>query len=353
MSEIIPINSMLLTPGMVLAKDLIINGVKILPKDNLLDKNSIEKIHLLYSYSDVYIYQNPDENLLEIEKQKTSAAYQRTFENFTKFATEAKLIFDTVSESSKVDMNQIRSLSDGLTSELKNTGIVIKNIIDAKQVDSYLFRHSVNVAVLCALMAKWLDLSKQDSLLLTYAGLLHDIGKSKIHEDILHKPDKLTNKEMETMKTHAVKSYEIIKEIKFLDSRVDLAVLLHHERLDGSGYPLKLKDEKIPLFARILAIADVFDAITSNRCYKKKESPLKALEILKEESFDKLDFKLTNMFIDNLINYYNGSYVFLSNNTTGKIIKMDPFDLTHPLVMIGLDVIDLKNKPDIKVLDLV
>lgn len=353
MSKIISINSMLLTPGMVLARDIIVNGVKILPKDSLLDKNSIEKIHLLYSFSDVYIYQKPDENILEIQKLKNSEAYQKTFENFTKFASESKLIFDTVSESSKIDMTQIRKLSEGLSSELKNIGIVLKNIIDEKSVDSYLFRHSVNVAILCALMAKWLDLSKQDSILLTYAGLLHDIGKSKIHEDILHKPGKLTNKEMELMKCHSVKSYELIKEVKFLDSRVDLAVLLHHERLDGSGYPLKLKDEKIPLFARILAIADVFDAITSNRCYKKKESPLRALEILKEEAFNKLDYKLTNIFIDNMINYYNGSFAFLSNNSTAKIIKIDPFDLTHPLVMVGSDVIDLKKRLDLSVLDIV
>lgn len=353
MNEIIEINSMLLKPGMVIAKDIKINGIMILSKDTLLDEHSIEKIHLLYSYTNVYIYATPDPTITEIEKIKSSTTYKETYENFNKLSNEAKLIFDTVSSSSKVDMNQIRLISENLISELKDVGIVIKNIGDGKSVDNYLFRHSVNVAVLCALMAKWLNLNKQDSILLTYSGFLHDVGKSKIHEDILHKPGKLTKKEMDTMKTHAIKSYEIIKGIKFLDSRVDLAVLLHHERLDGSGYPLKLHDDKIPLFARIVAIADIFDAITSNRCYKSKESPLKALEILKKESYNKLDYKLTNLFIDNMVNYYTGSFVFFNNKTTGKILKMDPFDIIHPLVMIGSEFVDLKTRPDLSIIDIV
>lgn len=167
--------------------------------------------------------------------------------------------------------------------------------IDAK--DHYTFTHSNNVAYYGVKLGESLGLSKEYLEIIREAALLHDIGKIAIHEEILNKPGKLTVQEYEVIKTHVEESINIIKHLPSLDYVIP-AVTGHHERWDGKGYPRRIREEEIPLFARILCIADSFDAMISRRVYKEAMSLNRALEILKEESGKQFDPNLTKVFIE-------------------------------------------------------
>lgn len=346
------VNCLDLEENMILAKDIYVNNVKILTENTKLSMRAIKKLKSLYTEPYVYIYESLDPIQFEANKTKNSIAYKQTEENLKKFSDGAKVIFNKVDTASKIEVSEIREITDNIFAELSNVGIVIKNLIDGGNKDDYLFRHSVNVSVLCAMIGKWLKLDKRDAVILTYGGFLHDIGKIKINQDVLNKSTTLDKKEFKEIKQHPIRGYEIVKLIPYLDQRVELSTLLHHERIDGSGYPFNFKGEKIPTFAKIVSIADTFDAITSNRCYKAKQCPLKALEILKEESFNKLDPSLCDIFVKNMVTYYTGEYVSLSDGSNGKIVNLDPYDITHPLVARENDFVDLRINRDLTVTDI-
>ena len=127
---------------------------------------------------------------------------------------------------------------------------------------------------------------------------------------------------------------------------------MHHERCDGSGYPLKLKGEQIHEFAKIIAIADTFDAINSNRSYKERKKPLQSLKIIKEESLNKLDYSLCNTFLKGLESYYIGQECLLSNNKICKIIQLNLNDIESPLVFSNDEFIDLSKSRDLSIIEL-
>ena len=183
---------------------------------------------------------------------------------------------------------------------------ILSFLYSVQDKNPYLHSHPVNVAYLSFVIGKWLgmDLIRLEKLVL--AGLLHDIGKAKMKDSLLNKAETLTIEEMETLKAHPVISYKILKNYDAFDAEVLQAVLLHHERMDGSGYPLGIKGNQINLFSRIIAIADTFDAITSDRAYSKKLSPLQALEEIRANSHKHLDPEISHMFIQKYIDFYSG-----------------------------------------------
>lgn len=341
-----------LEDGMILAEDLYINAIKLLKKDTILNEKNIEKVRALYSNNPVYVYSNIEDYDMEIIKKKNSKEYKEMESNFSQFSDNAETIFNQVMQNSKLDINHIRDLSEDILSIMKNHGIMIHNIVEGGNADSYLFRHSVNVSALSALIGKWLNLSSRDIMLLSYTGILHDIGKSKLPKKLVDKEGALTKDEYELMKTHPIKSYEIVKTIPYIDPAVEIGVLMHHERVDGSGYPLKLNGDRINNYAKIVAIADMFDAITANRPYKKKQCALTALKIMRDDSFGRLDPQYSSIFIKNMLQYYIGEYVLLSDGTKGKILSINENYLDRPLIAQGEDYIDLSIKKDLHIVDI-
>ena len=138
-----------------------------------------------------------------------------------------------------------------------------------KQNHPHTYLHSINVANYSVSLGERLNLNKSDLEKLKLIGLLHDIGKLNIPNDILKKPGKLTDEEFEVMKSHPVYSVELLKRAGFTNEEVLRSIKAHHERIDGTGYPRSLKGNQIPLFAKIVSIADSFEAMTSDRCYRK------------------------------------------------------------------------------------
>lgn len=231
-----------------------------------------------------------------------------------------------------------------------------KNILtflnSVQDKNPYMYSHPTNVAFLSFVIGKWLNLDYPRLENLVRAGLLHDIGKAKMKDSLLNKADPLTLEEMEKLKTHPVIGYKILNSVNLFDPEVLQGVLLHHERMDGTGYPLGVKGEKINLFSRIIAIADTFDAITATRAYREKKSPLKAVEEIQANSFNHLDPYLCQIFVNNIIDYYSGREIRLSNEQIGNIVYINPIEITKPLVLCEDKYHDLSVEGDIEVVEI-
>ncbi|WP_347460511.1 HD domain-containing phosphohydrolase [Clostridium sp. DMHC 10] len=203
------------------------------------------------------------------------------------------------------------------------------------------------------MLAKWLGFNEKEVNLLTYAALLHDFGKTQIDPKIINKEGILTRDEVEIIKTHPVIAYHFVKKIPFIDSSVGIGVLMHHERMDGTGYPMHIKEDKIHKFAKVIAIADLFDNVSSNRYFKEVSGPFDALKVIQEESLGKLDNMYCNMFLNHIVNYYMGENVILNDERSCKIIQIDLNDITKPLLLDDNGFLDLRKEKDLYVTKLV
>lgn len=167
-----------------------------------------------------------------------------------------------------------------------------------KQNHPHTYLHSINVANYSVSLGERLNLNKSDLEKLKLIGLLHDIGKLNIPNDILKKPGKLTDEEFEVIKSHPIYSVKLLKRAGFTDEEVLRSIKAHHERIDGTGYPRSLKGNQIPLFAKIVSIADSFEAMTSNRCYRSRQDLDYAREELIKGAGKQFDKEIVNVFID-------------------------------------------------------
>jgi len=228
---------------------------------------------------------------------------------------------------------------------------VLTLVHNMKDKNPYMYSHPVNVALISYLIGKWLNLDDNKLFNLVCAGLLHDIGKAKVKDSILNKEEALDPNEIERIKAHPVIGYKIVNSVNLFNIQVLQGVLFHHERMDGSGYPLGLKGDKINIYSRILAIADTFDAITSTKAYRKKNSPLVALDEI-QASMHKLDVSICKVFIHNLINFYNGREIRLSNEQMGNIVRINTSAISKPMVCCQNEFFDLSKDNELEVVEI-
>lgn len=210
--------------------------------------------------------------------------------------------------------------------------------------EDYLYHKSVMSALSCFMMAQWNGLPKKDWVQSALAGLLHDIGNAKVDSNILNKPTKLTTAEVDEMKRHTVLGYQLLKNVTAINEGVKLAALQHHERYDGSGYPLGIGSEKIHPYAKFVAISDIFNAMTMKRAYRSASSPYLVLEQLQQDSFGKLDAAYVRTFIERATQFHNGTIVRLNDDRVGEIVFSDRNHPTRPWVSIGGTIVNLANE---------
>jgi HD-GYP domain-containing protein (c-di-GMP phosphodiesterase class II) len=341
-----------LEPGMVLAKEIVHNGRILINSGTTINENIIAKLTRNFILNNIFVY-SEDEPIkikdIETIKNITEKSIVEIEENFSEISFDVSEMFQDMYDVGICDINEVKAFSEKIRKELDSPATVIKNIVLHGSGEDYIYRHSVNVAALSSILAKWLDFSENEINLLSYSAILHDLGKTKVDNEILSKNDKLTLIEFEEIKKHAVLSYNLVKQVENLDKSVSFGILMHHERLDGSGYPLGLTFDKIHKFAKVIAIADVFDAVNSNRSYKKKRNPFEAIEVIQKESLGKLDYEYCKVFIDHIINYYIGEIVLLNNGKECRIVQVDINHLATPLLFDGNEFIDLKNFKDLKI----
>ena len=184
------------------------------------------------------------------------------------------------------------------------------------------------------LIAKQHGLSKREIRDVGIAGLLHDIGKQKIPKEILNKPGKLTDSEFDIMRKHSLYGYQMLREKRDISEQILLGVLQHHEKLNGKGYPLGIPKDKVFSYARIISVADIYDALVTTRPYKKAFSPREALEMIMAMT-DELDIDVMRSFIETVILYPVNSIVMLSNGEKGRVVANSPQWVLRPKV-VGL-----------------
>lgn len=194
-----------------------------------------------------------------------------------------------------------------------------------------IYAHCVNVALFSRMIGRWLHLEQNDLNILTCCGLLHDIGKLAIPDSVLNKPGKLTDEEFALIKSHPKTGYEMLRN-QNVDTRIKQAALMHHERYDGTGYPNKLSSEFLSDFAMIVAIADVYDAMTAARSYREPLCPFQVIEKFEQEGFQKYHTKYIYVFLHNIASTYQSNRVMLNDGRGCKIVMLNQNTLSKPIV---------------------
>ncbi len=240
--------------------------------------------------------------------------------------------------------NLVEEISDSVT---RNPGALI-SLARLKTADDYTYMHSVAVCAMMVALAKQIGLTEEHTRSAGMAGLLHDLGKAAIPLAVLNKPGKLTDDEFEVIKSHPVEGYNMLKEGGSVEDSVLDACLHHHEKIDGSGYPDKLKGEEITLIARMTAICDVYDAITSDRPYKRGWDPSESLRRMAEWTKGHFDPRLFQAFVKSIGIYPVGSLVRLTSGRIGVVMEQGEKSLTSPRVKVFFSTkSDLRIPPEV------
>ena len=209
---------------------------------------------------------------------------------------------------------------------------------ELKSFDNYLYLHSVNVAVLGVVLGWKLGLKQSDLEDYALGAMLHDIGTIDVSSDILHKPGRLTEEEFEEVKKHSRNGFQRLSQCSFLKPTSFSISLQHHESYDGTGYPAGRKGEAIHIFSRIAAIVDIFDALTTDRPFKKRWDFHRTLEYLRKDVIKKLDPNILSVFMKLVPDYPTGTYVELSTGEHGLVISNQPNNVRDPKIRITTDV---------------
>lgn len=259
-----------------------------------------------------------------------------------KLISEAKLttqkLMQDVRLGKRMEMNQVERTVDQMTDSILRNKDALVSLLRIKEVDEYTYVHSISVSTLCISFAHGLDFEAAQIKQIGIGGLLHDIGKMKVPLDILNKPGPLSEKEFQIMKRHVKDGESTLEQYPNLDRSCTCVTSHHHERLDGTGYPEGLKGEQISLFGQIAAIVDIYDALSSERCYKHALPPTEALKKLYEWSQSYLNRELVEKFIAHLGIYPIGSLVRLENSLLAVVVGHGWKNLLHPVVRAVYDV---------------
>jgi putative nucleotidyltransferase with HDIG domain len=243
-------------------------------------------------------------------------------------------MFQEARMGNAVDTNGARQMVEEISDSVsRNPGALI-SLARLKTVDDYTYMHSVAVCAMMVALARQLGLDEEQTRLAGLAGLMHDLGKAAMPMDVLNKPGKLTDSEFSVIKTHPVEGYRLLKAGKDVDEVVLDVCLHHHEKTDGSGYPKGLKADEISLFAKMGAVCDVYDAITSNRPYKLGWDPAESLRKMAEWANGHFDGKVFQAFVKSLGIYPIGSLVKLSSGRLGVVVDQTSKSLTTPCVKV-------------------
>lgn len=245
--------------------------------------------------------------------------------------------------AAELPVYELRTQLETLFVHLKQYNVLTFSPRSMKEHD-YVYHHAVLSAITSYQLAQWVDLPSKDWMQVAFAGLFHDIGNNKVDPQILHKPSSLTAAEQEEIRQHTKYGYQILKQAKAINEGARLAALQHHEKVDGSGYPLQLTGTQIHIYAKIVAIADIFHAMTLEKIYRKAQSPYLVLEQIQSEAFGKLDPSIVNVFVQRSTQIHNGIRVKLSNNQIGEIIFSDRDHPTRPMVSVEGTIINLMQQ---------
>ena len=334
-----------LKPGMRIDQSVVDRlGRNLVARGSILDEYVIESL-LKLGVMNVYIQEgeiDPEEEKLvispeaqkNIEKLHTSDRSKVKLSNSVRERV-AHGIQYIYSNAEAHDLSEATSsITNDLLDAIDSNDAIAIDINELKTSDEYTIKHSVDVATISMILAKQQGLSRKDIYEIGVAGLLHDVGKTRVPIDILNKPGRLDDKEFEVMKQHTVFGYRMVKDKPDFNEAISLAVLQHHEKINGRGYPLGANENQITPYAKILSVADIYDALVTERPYKQAFSQRDAVEMIMSMTGE-LDMSAMKSFLESMILYPVGSIVDLCNGEKAKVVRNNPHYILRPTV-VGL-----------------
>lgn len=310
----VPVNC--IREGSIVGKQLLgKNGEILLNVGTVMQSSYIEKIKQ-HGYNGIYIEDDLSKDIEIAGLISDELKYKIIFG--------LKNAYLTLEKEKKLSNNvfeKLNSLANSVLEELLSNKELIINMVDIKMFDEYTYFHSVNVLLLSIVIGISLNLDKNLLYNLALSSLLHDIGKVFVDKEILNKCGRLTQKELEIIKTHPYKGYEYLKSTNDFPAAVYIGILQHHEKYNGAGYPMALAGNNISLFGRIISIADVYDAMTSDRPYRKALLPSDVIEYIMGGSGTLFDKEIVEYFVERICPYPNGTCVRLSNNSIALVVE--------------------------------
>ncbi|MBS4641655.1 HD-GYP domain-containing protein [Aeromonas media] len=233
-----------------------------------------------------------------------------------------------------IDITPLAAVAEEMVDTMFTHGDAMLCLARIRAKDAYLMEHSMNVAILLANFGRYLGLERNVLKELTLGGLLHDVGKIMTPDEVLNKPGKLTDEEFGVMRQHVVHSYDILSNTAGITPTMLEVAANHHERLDGTGYPQRLKGDQLSLYTRMSGIVDVYDAVTADRVYKQGMQPTQAFRILLKGIDQHFDAELVTKFIKCMGVYPVGTLVQLSNQRLAVVMQRNEQQPLKPVVKV-------------------
>jgi HD-GYP domain-containing protein (c-di-GMP phosphodiesterase class II) len=314
-------------------------GNVFIPKGYILDNDVIAKIKLM-NIDTIKVY-NEDEAVLA-HRNEVHKRYEVEVE-------EVKELLKDIGRGKKVPIEKVRQLSQEFESDVFDKYNLLEYLKINTNEDDFLYSHSINVCLLSIMIGKWVNLDKARMKNLTYAAMLHDVGLTKISPEILYKRKELTEEEEKKFRQHPVIGFRVLDSAVALNKSVAYGVLMHHERVNGSGYPMALDGSRMNEFAKIIAVAECYADIIDEGIDSKKNSPFYAFKIIEEGSFNLFDGNVARVFVQNMAPLYIGDTVLLSNGMEGKVIYINIDRIYAPVVKVNSEFLDLNKNRNIMI----
>jgi HD-GYP domain-containing protein (c-di-GMP phosphodiesterase class II) len=340
-----------LAPGMKLAKDVILeDGRFLLLKGFTIKSRYLDRIR---HYNIPYLFIEDEVGKLEYFSEEV--VYTETFQTI-------KNVMESVRDGGTINLPALKVTVDGIVQKILNDDNVFMKLTGIRDIDNYTYLHSVDVCIYSVIAGKSMNLSEDEIRQLGLGSILHDIGKCKIPLSILNKPARLTKSEYEVIKRHTDYGYEIVSKTPGVNPTVANIALLHHEHWDGTGYPTGKAGNKIDILSRIVAVADVYDALTANRVYRKRFMPHEAAEYIMANSAQHFDPEILKVFLENIAVYPSDIIVLLNTGEIARVSDTRDKLSIRPKVMVitrkeGPPVltpyeIDLKDNTNVFIVDI-
>ena len=346
-----------LVPGMIAAEDVYTYTNQLLiPRGAILNDKSITKLEF-YSIINVRVEDGPgsgvgapvkfQEDLSYAERIKSTPQFIEFKERFDETVPKFSKLLDSVALNKRpLVLDDLLNFTEYLLKREDGYVSVFDMLHNMRQYDDMTYVHSINVALMCNVFARWLRMTPEEINIATLCGLLHDIGKVAVPPEIIKKPGKLTESEYTIVKKHTLEGYNALR-VHNVPEVISNAALMHHERCDGTGYPFGIKNAKIDTFAKMVAIVDVYDAMTSARIYRGPMCPFKVVDIFESEGLQKYDTRFIMTFLENIVNTYMLNRVKLNDGREGDVVFINRSALANPTIKCGTEFIDLSAEPNL------